>query len=279
MSCCPCCDWCDQSEEENEKHKGVKYQQVGGEDSKIDVVLPQYEKVPLQKVFEFKQPQCPLPVHPQFFDTAKSDDVISNQPNLTCPSFPSSDDDKTNSPDSDPRIQFSLYYDIQRRTLTVHLMSGTNLPAKDRRGTSDPYVILFLIPNKEQIFESKVHNRTLTPTFDEVFEFTGLLPDEVRRQTLILRVLDKDKISASDDMGVVILPLEDADLYGVKVNSRLSDELSILRVSKNVFDWESYCFDCVQFILSPVWFQGRRASVVNARSHFTFDIWSSPQGN
>ena len=226
--CCSCCDWCTHGEEEeDEKRKGIKYQKVGEEEPNLDIVLPQYEKVPLQKVFEFKQPQCPLPVHPQFFDN--SGGVITKQPYVS--SSPFSSDGSSSPDDKEPRIQFSLYYDIQRRTLSVHLMSGTDLPAKDRRGTSDPYVILFLIPNKEQIFESKVHDKTLSPIFDEVFEFTGLLPDEIRRQTLILRVLDKDKISASDDMGVVIVPLEDADLYGVKMNAKLSDELSILNVS------------------------------------------------
>ncbi len=230
MSCCPCCDWCNHDTEEDEKHKRVKYQKVGDDTkSNIDVVLPQYEKVPLQKMFQFKQPQCPLPVHPQFFNPY-DDQVVSKQPYMSDFSS-SSQADSSITPDNQPRIQFSLYYDIQRRTLTVHLMSGTDLPAKDRRGTSDPYVILFLIPNKEQIFESKVHDKTLAPLFDEVFEFSGLLPDEVRRQTLVLRVLDKDKISASDDMGVVVLPLEDADLYGVKVNAKLSEELSILNVS------------------------------------------------
>ncbi len=235
--CCCCCEWCKENEED-EKHKQIKYQKVVGnegshsDDVGIDIVLPQYEKVPLQKMFEFKQPQCPLPVHPQLFDHNScrlSEDIVTRQPtSMTSSSFSSDDIDPK---DNEPRIQFSLYYDIQRRTLTVHLLSGTDLPAKDRRGTSDPYVILFLIPNKEQIFESKVHDKDLNPFFNEVFEFSGLLADEIRRQTLILRVLDKDKLTASDDMGLVVLPLEDADLYGVKMNCILSEEMSILNVS------------------------------------------------
>ena len=232
MDCSPCCDWCRSSEEEEEKHKRGRYQKVGGEESNIDVVLPQYEKVPLQKVFEFKQPNCPMPVHPQLIDGGEGGVCpITQQPSFSSASGGSSEDAPS---DKQPRIQFSLYYDIQRRTLTVHLMSGTDLPAKDRRGTSDPFVILFLIPNKEQIFESKVHKKTLRPIFNEVFEFTGLLPDEVRRQTLILRVLDKDTLSASDDMGVVVLPLEEADLYGVKMNAKLTDEFGILNVSLRI---------------------------------------------
>ena len=247
--CCSFCKWREENEED-EKHKQIKYQKVGEDDPNIDIVLPQYEKVPLQKMFQFKQPECPLPVHPQLFELSGSgfsSDVVSKQPQSMCMTTSSSDDAFSDPGDQEPRIQFSLYYDIQRRTLTVHLISGTNLPAKDRRGTSDPYVILFLIPNKEQILESKVHNKNLNPCFNEVFEFTGLLSDEVRRQTLILRVLDKDKISASDDMGIVVLPLEDADLYGVKMNSKLSEELSILNVSRI-----SGCYYCFSFIVFVV---------------------------
>lgn len=237
--CCPCCVWrANESEKVGvpDKHSAVKYQKVGGVESNIDVVLPQYEKIPLQKVFELKQPQCSLSVHPQMYTAGvEGSCVITEQPDLTTSPFSSKQSEDSISPtDTLPRIQFSLYYDIQRRTLTVHLISGTNLPAKDRRGTSDPFVILFLIPNKEQIFQSKVHDKTLNPSFDEVFEFTGLLPDEVRRQTLVLRVLDKDKISASDDMGVVILPLEHADLYGVKINAKLSEDFDILNVCEIV---------------------------------------------
>lgn len=235
MSCCPCCcDWRSNKSDEvgsSDKHTGVKYQKVGGVETNIDVVLPQYEKIPLQKVFELRQPQCPLAVHPQIFTDSGGQYAVTQQPDLATSPFSSRQSEDSISPtDTHPRVQYSLYYDIQRRTLSVHLVSGTNLPAKDRRGTSDPFVILFLLPNKEQIFQSRVHDKTLNPSFDEVFEFTGLLPDEVRRQTLVLRVLDKDKISASDDMGVVILPLENADLYGVKLNSKLSEEFDILSV-------------------------------------------------
>lgn len=223
MDCswCPCCDG--QGEKDNEKHSSVKYQKASNE-MNIDVILPQYEKVPLDKVFEFKQPRVPMPVHPQISGYS----AITDQPTAidTSP-LPQ----QTQVSSSEPQIHFSLYYDLQRRTLTVHLMEGTNLPAKDRRGTSDPFVILFLLPNKEEIFESKVHKKTLNPTFNEVFEFAGLLPNEIRRQTLVLRVLDKDTLSSSDDMGTAILLLEEADLYGVRVSSTLSEEPNLIQVS------------------------------------------------
>ena len=225
MSCpiCCCCPWCKETEDEETKHKDVSYHKV----ATVDLVIPEYQKVPLDKVFEFKQPQCPMPVHPQLIDQF----IVTQQPTSSSSSSYTCDAEEDVDDDGEPKIHFSLYYDIQRCALTVHLMSGTNLPAKDRSGTSDPFVILFLVPNKEQIFESKIHKKTLEPHFNEVFEFTGLLPNEIRRQTLVLRVLDKDAFSSSDDMGAVVLPLEEADLYGVKVSAKLVEESSILKVS------------------------------------------------
>ncbi|XP_003386572.1 PREDICTED: synaptotagmin-10-like [Amphimedon queenslandica] len=225
MDCCSFCPCCPEEEEPKDKHSSVKYQKAS--EMNIDVVLPQYEKVPLDKVFEYKQPRVPMPVHPQISGYSAITEQPSPSVTVTAPS-PSgqakiigSDKDGKHL-DSKPLLHFSLYYDIQRRTLTVHLMEGTNLPAKDRRGTSDPFVILFLLPNKEEIFESKVHKRTLDPIFNEVFEFSGLLPNEIRRQTLVLRVLDKD-LASSEDMGTVVLQLEEADLYGVRVSAPLAE--------------------------------------------------------
>ena len=123
-----------------------------------------------------------------------------------------------------PILQFSLHYDVQRFTLTVHLHHGSNLPAKDRRGTSDPFVVLYMIPNKEEIFESKVIYQTLNPIFDQSFEFKKLTTDDIRRQTLVLRVYDHDKFSRNDTIGAVLLPLEEADLFGVVMRMKIDDD-------------------------------------------------------
>ena len=187
------------------------------------VVMPEFDKVPLERVFEFKQPRAPMPVHPQI-----APPVVATQPRMHKSESQSTVSSTTE--DRFPMITFTLYYDVQRRTLTVHLIDAVNLPAMDRRGTSDPFVILFLLPNKEEIFESKVHRRTLDPVFDEVFEFSGLLPNEIRRQSLVLRVLDKDTIGSSDYIGGVVLPLEEADLYGVRVTRKINQSLGDVQV-------------------------------------------------
>jgi synaptotagmin-1 len=41
----------------------------------------------------------------------------------------------------------------------------------DIGGTSDPYVKIYLLPEKKRKVETKVHRKTLNPTFNETFKF------------------------------------------------------------------------------------------------------------
>ena len=46
-----------------------------------------------------------------------------------------------------------------------------DLPAMDLGGMSDPYVKVYLLPDKNKKFETKVHRKTLEPVFNESFKF------------------------------------------------------------------------------------------------------------
>ena len=130
---------------------------------------------------------------------------------------------------SHPSLQFSLHYDIQRRTMTVHLQQASNLPAKDRSGTSDPFVVMHLLPNKEEIFESKIVYKTLNPFFDQSFEFHNLQLDDVHRQSLVFRIYDHDRFSKNDMIGGIVLPLKDVDVYGVVYRMRVDERVEKFR--------------------------------------------------
>ena len=41
----------------------------------------------------------------------------------------------------------------------------------DLGGMSDPYVKVYLLPDKNKKFETKVHRKTLEPVFNESFKF------------------------------------------------------------------------------------------------------------
>lgn len=51
------------------------------------------------------------------------------------------------------------------------MIKAEELPALDMGGTSDPYVKVFLLPDKKKKFETKVHRKTLNPEFNETFVF------------------------------------------------------------------------------------------------------------
>lgn len=51
------------------------------------------------------------------------------------------------------------------------VIQAEELPALDMGGTSDPYVKVYLLPDKKKKFETKVHRKTLNPVFNEIFVF------------------------------------------------------------------------------------------------------------
>ena len=128
---------------------------------------------------------------------------------------------------NEPTLQFSLHYDVLSSTLMVHLHHALNLPAKDRHGTSDPFVVLHLVPNKDEIFQSSVVYKTLNPIFDQSFQFQRLTPDDISHQTLVFRIYDHGRFTRNESIGIIALPLENADLYGVVMRMMIQEERTI----------------------------------------------------
>ncbi|VDM16154.1 unnamed protein product [Hydatigera taeniaeformis] len=108
-------------------------------------------------------------------------------------------------------LQYSVEFDFQKNELTVGIIQARDLPAMDMCGTSDPYVKVFLLPNKKKKCETKVHRKTLNPVFNETFVFK--LPyAEVSGTTLVLYVYDFDRFSKHDQIGQLKIPLGSIDL-------------------------------------------------------------------
>ncbi|MBN3291909.1 SYT6 protein, partial [Polypterus senegalus] len=102
------------------------------------------------------------------------------------------------------KINFSLKYDYENEMLNVRILKALDLPAKDFCGSSDPYVKIYLLPDRKRKFQTRVHRKTLNPTFDESFQFP--VPyDELVNRKLHLSVFDFDRFSRHDMIGEVIL--------------------------------------------------------------------------
>jgi Ca2+-dependent lipid-binding protein len=67
-------------------------------------------------------------------------------------------------------IQIEKHYKLPFQ-LTVGVLQASELPAMDMGGTSDPYVKVYIMPDKKKKFETKVHRKTLNPVFNEKFVF------------------------------------------------------------------------------------------------------------
>uniref|UniRef100_A0A183ESY4 Synaptotagmin n=1 Tax=Gongylonema pulchrum TaxID=637853 RepID=A0A183ESY4_9BILA len=122
-----------------------------------------------------------------------------------------------------------LDYDFQQNQLAVTVIQAEDLPGMDMSGTSDPYVKLYLLPEKKKKVETKVHRKTLNPVFNETFIFKATASDkstspnsivnflqvpfaEIASKTLVFSVFDFDRFSKHDQIGQVLIPLGKIDL-------------------------------------------------------------------
>lgn len=102
------------------------------------------------------------------------------------------------------KLHFTLRYCHVTDCLVVRVVSAENLPAKDFSGTSDPYVKMYLLPDRKNKFQTKVHRKTLEPEFNEEFRFSvayNSLPERV----LQFSIYDFDRFSRHDLIGVVLV--------------------------------------------------------------------------
>nr|XP_036230843.1 synaptotagmin 1 isoform X5 [Bactrocera oleae] len=110
------------------------------------------------------------------------------------------------------RLNFKLEYDFNSNSLAVTVIQAEELPALDMGGTSDPYVKVYLLPDKKKKFETKVHRKTLNPVFNETFTFKSLPYADAMNKTLVFAIFDFDRFSKHDQIGEVKVPLCTIDL-------------------------------------------------------------------
>jgi Ca2+-dependent lipid-binding protein len=66
-------------------------------------------------------------------------------------------------------------YKNEKNALVVSVVKCRDLPAKDPNlGSSDPYVKLQLLPDKQHKVKTRVLRKTRNPVYDEDFTFYGI---------------------------------------------------------------------------------------------------------
>ncbi|XP_012233230.2 uncharacterized protein [Linepithema humile] len=107
-------------------------------------------------------------------------------------------------------VEFALQYDYKNLTFEVHVTKCKNLaPVDVKRKRSDPYVKVYLLPDKSKSGKrkTKVKKHTLNPEFNETLKFHMNLSG-LETRTLWLTVWHSDMFGRNDFLGEVRMPLE-----------------------------------------------------------------------
>ncbi|XP_071094269.1 rabphilin-3A-like isoform X2 [Haliotis cracherodii] len=104
------------------------------------------------------------------------------------------------------KLLMSLRYSTSKQALVVRIIRCAELAACDTNGYSDPYVKVYLKPDKDKKskFKTAVKKRTLNPEFNEEFVYE-IRHNDVAKKTLEITVWDKDIGKANDFIGGVQL--------------------------------------------------------------------------
>ena len=81
-------------------------------------------------------------------------------------------------------------------------------------GKIDPYVQLYLLHGSYDTYKTKTMKKNYNPVFNETFSYPISITD-VMTKTVVLQVVDDDKISKDDAVGEIQIPLWKIDLHGL----------------------------------------------------------------
>ncbi|KAK5646855.1 hypothetical protein RI129_005319 [Pyrocoelia pectoralis] len=121
---------------------------------------------------------------------------------------------QTESPSEPTDMRGSLHvilsYEPMAEILTVRLVEAQDLEARDFSGTADPYAKIRLLPDRTNVWQTRVHKKTLNPVFDEDFVF-DVKATTLGRHTLEIVLYNFDAYSRHYSIGGVQIPLASID--------------------------------------------------------------------
>ncbi|KAL3279346.1 hypothetical protein HHI36_016853 [Cryptolaemus montrouzieri] len=115
------------------------------------------------------------------------------------------------------QLVFKLRYKQDKNALIVSVVRCRDLPAKDpNAGSSDPYVKLQLLPDKQHKVKTRVLRKTRNPVYDEDFTFYGISFPQLSDITLHFVILSFDRYSRDDIIGEVFCALDQVDVTQIE---------------------------------------------------------------
>ncbi|XP_029910302.1 synaptotagmin VIII isoform X2 [Myripristis murdjan] len=108
------------------------------------------------------------------------------------------------------RLLFSLEYRAAQSELAVGIKQAAGLRAMDLGGSSDPYVKVYICPDKTKTCETKVFRHTLDPVFNELFTFQ-MSKSSLGQSTVVMQVFDFNRFTKHDLIGELRVQLSTVD--------------------------------------------------------------------
>ncbi|XP_070686466.1 synaptotagmin VIII [Pempheris klunzingeri] len=108
------------------------------------------------------------------------------------------------------KLLYSLDYNAAQSELIVGIKQADGLKAMDLGGSSDPYVKVYICPDKSKTCETKVFRNTLNPVFNEHFSFQ-ITKSSLLKSTVVMQVFDFNRFSKHNIIGELRLPLSSVD--------------------------------------------------------------------
>ncbi|KAM4733319.1 LOW QUALITY PROTEIN: synaptotagmin VIII [Anableps anableps] len=108
------------------------------------------------------------------------------------------------------KLLYSLEYNATLSELTVGIKQADSLKAMDLGRSSDPYVKVYILPEKSKIFETKVFKNTLNPFFNEQFTFQ-LSKSTLQKSTAVMKVFDFNRFTKHEIIGELRVQLCNID--------------------------------------------------------------------
>ncbi|VDD92598.1 unnamed protein product [Enterobius vermicularis] len=121
-------------------------------------------------------------------------------------------------------LNVRAYYNANSETLVVDVIGAKQVIPLDSNGLSDPFVVIELVPrikfSNSPTFKTRIINKTLSPTFDETFEF-HMSTRDFELGMIHFIVMDHDFLRANDFAGEAFLQLNDVPGYGPNAGTAL----------------------------------------------------------
>ncbi|XGW04805.1 hypothetical protein V3C99_015744 [Haemonchus contortus] len=111
-------------------------------------------------------------------------------------------------------LTFALRYDFIHRVLMLHVLRANHLSVEEKGRTVDPYVKMYLLPERRNHCKTRICKKTLDPDFNEMFSFDVPF-NSLSGRMLQFTVYDFDRFTRHGLIGNVIMRdlFDKSDLY------------------------------------------------------------------